>query len=444
MNMNQSMRPMRIVVVGTGRVGLVTAATLATLGHDVIGVDGDPSVIARLREGRCPFFEPGLDGLVDEGLGSGRLSFDEDPARALVGAELAFICVGTPGRPGGEPNLVAVEQVATTIGRCATAGMVVVEKSTVPVQTAERIRVTLERTSPHRFHVVSNPEFLREGRAVEESLRPERILVGASDPFGHDVMRRVYMPLLDAGVPFHATDLPTAELAKHACNAFLALKISFANALARVCEASGADVVKIADIMGSDPRIGRAFLDAGLGFGGSCFPKDLAAFRAQAARLGCDFRLLDEIVRINDEALESAFAKIREALWNLERKRIAMLGLAFKPGTDDVREAPALRLAAMLIAAGATVVGHDPWANGNAKIELPELEVVCDPYVAAEGAHCVVVATEWPEFAQLDLVRLKGLLTHPILVDCRNLFSPGVMEQSGLIYVPTGRPVVNL
>jgi UDPglucose 6-dehydrogenase len=257
-------------------------------------------------------------------------------------------------------------------------------------------------------------------------------------------MRRVYAPLIDDGVPFHTTDLATAELAKHACNAFLALKISFVNALARVCEASGADVVKVADIMGSDPRIGRAFLDAGLGFGGSCFPKDLAAFRAQAARLGYDFRLLDEVVRVNDEAIESAFAKIHEVLWNLEGKRIAMLGLAFKAGTDDVRESPALRLARMLMAAGATVVGHDPWANANATAELPGLEVAEDPYDAADGAHCVVVATEWPEFAGMDLVRLKGVLTHPIVVDCRNLLAPEVMAESGLIYVPTGRPVVNL
>lgn len=437
-------RSMRIVVVGTGHVGLVTAGTLAALGHRVIGVDGDAEVIEGLCEGRCPFFEPGLTELVADGLASGRLTFDAVTARALAGAEVAFICVGTPGRPSGEPNLVAVEQVATAIGQSATSGMVVVEKSTVPVQTAERIRVTLERTSRHRFHVVSNPEFLREGLAVEDSLRPERILVGASDPFGHEVMREVYRPMLDAGVPFHATDLPTAELAKHACNAFLALKISFANALARVCEAAGADVVKIADIMGSDARIGRAFLDAGLGFGGSCFPKDLAAFRAQAARLGYEFRLLDEVVRINDEAVDSAFAKIREVLWNLEGKRIAMLGLAFKPGTDDVREAPALRLAAMLLAAGATVVGHDPWANEAARRDLPGLEVAGDPYAAADGAHCLVVATEWPEFAALDLGRMKGMLTHPILVDCRNLFPPEAMAETGLTYVPTGRPGVNL
>jgi UDPglucose 6-dehydrogenase len=437
-------RSMRIVVVGTGHVGLVTAATLAKLGHRVVGADGDDRVVDALRSGTCPFFEPGLQELVAEGLALGNLRFESDPVLAIPRSEVAFICVGTPGRPSGEPNLVAVEQVAMTIGQCAESGMVVVEKSTVPVQTAERIKVTLERTSRHRFHVVSNPEFLREGRAVEDSMRPERILVGADDPFGHDVMREVYGPLLDEGVPFYATDLPTAELAKHACNAFLALKISFANAVARVCEASGADVVKIAEIMGSDPRIGPAFLDAGLGFGGSCFPKDLAAFRAQAARLGYEFRLLDEVVRINDEAIESAFIKIREVLWNLEGKRIALLGLAFKPGTDDVRESPALRLAAMLIDAGATVVGHDPWANEPARAELAELEVADDPYAAAEGAHCLVVSTEWPEYGELDLARLKGVLTHPILVDCRNLFSPGRMADTGLTYVPTGRPGVNL
>ena len=435
---------MKIVVIGTGHVGLVTAATLAALGHHVTGMDGDPRVVESLRQGRCPFFEPGLDPLVKECLADGRLRFDDDAAAALDRADVAFICVGTPGRPSGEPNLVAVEQVATTIGRHATEGMVVVEKSTVPVQTAARIKTILDRTSAHEFHVVSNPEFLREGHAVEDSLRPERILVGASDEFGHEVMRRVYAPLLEQGIPFHATDVPTAELAKHACNAFLALKISFVNALARVCEASGADVVRVADIMGSDPRIGREFLDAGLGFGGSCFPKDLTAFRAQAARLGYEFRLLDEVVRINDEALESAVGKIREVLWNLEGKRIAVLGLAFKPGTDDIRESPALRLVEMLMRAGANVVGHDPWANANAVAELPGLEVADDPYQAADGAHCIVIATEWPEFAGLDLARLKGVLTHPIVVDCRNLFAPDVMADSGLIYVPTGRPPVNL
>ncbi|HMC08464.1 MAG TPA: nucleotide sugar dehydrogenase, partial [Actinomycetota bacterium] len=241
----------------------------------------------------------------------------------------------------------------------------------------------------------------------------------------------------------HATDVRTAELAKHACNAFLSLKISFANGLARVCEAAGADVVAIADIMGSDPRIGRAFLDAGMGYGGFCFPKDLAAFRAQSLRLGYDFGLLDEVAKLNDEALAAVLGKIEGALWNLEGKRVALLGLAFKPGTDDVRESPALRLARSLIDAGAGVVGFDPRAHGQAAAEeVPELELAPDAYAAAEGAHCLVICTEWPEFAALDLARLRELLAVPVVVDGRNLFEPEVMARAGFTYLPTGRPPV--
>jgi UDPglucose 6-dehydrogenase len=338
--------------------------------------------------------------------------------------------------------MLAVEGVATALGRAATHDMVVVEKSTVPVQTAERIRAVLARTSPHAFHVASNPEFLREGRAVEDSLHPDRILVGADSPWGHGMMRQLYEPMIAAGGRYFATDVPTAELAKHACNAFLALKISFANGLARVCEASGADVVAVADIMGSDPRIGRDFLDAGLGWGGSCFPKDLAAFRAQSTALGYAFGLLDEVVKINDEALASTFNKIKEALWNLEGKRVVLLGLAFKPGTDDVRESPALRLAQMLLDGGATVLGIDPEAGPAAAARLPGLEVVDDVYAAADGADCLVVCTEWPEFATLDLVRLKGILTVPILVDGRNLFDARAAREAGFSYFPTGRPAL--
>ncbi|MEA2589576.1 MAG: UDPglucose 6-dehydrogenase [Actinomycetota bacterium] len=338
--------------------------------------------------------------------------------------------------------MLAVEEVSTALGRAATHDMVVVEKSTVPVQTADRIRMVLARTSAHAFHVASNPEFLREGRAVEDSLHPDRILVGADNAWAHEIMRTLYEPMITAGARSFATDVPTAELAKHACNAFLALKISFANGLARVCEASGADVVAVADIMGSDPRIGRDFLNAGLGWGGSCFPKDLAAFRAQSMRLGYRFGLLDEVVKINEEALESVFGKVREALWNLEGKRVVLLGLAFKPGTDDVRESPALRLAQMLLHAGATVVGVDPQACRAAAAEIEGLEVIDDAYAAANGADCLVVCTEWPEFADLDLVRLKGLLTVPVLVDGRNLFEPGAARDAGFSYFPTGRPAL--
>ena len=434
--------PLNVAVIGTGHVGLITAATLARIGHNVIGVDDNRAKIESLLQGRMPFFETGLGELVGAECASGRLRFTPDLGEAVAEADVAFICVGTPGRPSGEPNMLAVEGVATALGRNAGHDMVVVEKSTVPVQTSERIRLVLSRTSPHTFHIASNPEFLREGRAVEDSLQPERILVGANSARGHQVMRELYEPLVAAGARYFATDVNTAELAKHACNAFLALKISFANGLARVCEAAGADVVAVADVMGSDPRIGRDFLNAGLGWGGSCFPKDLAAFRAQSMRLGYPFGLLDEIVKINDEALESAFHKVKDALWNLEGKRILLLGLAFKPGTDDVREAPALRLARLLLDAGATVLGVDPEAGPAAAAEVGGLEVVDDVYAAADGADCLVLCTEWPVFAELDLVRLKGTLTVPILVDCRNLYDPVAVRDAGFTYIPTGRPVL--
>jgi UDPglucose 6-dehydrogenase len=434
--------PLDIAVIGTGHVGLITAGTLARVGHRVIGVDDNQDTIEALNAGRMPFFEAGLAELVAGATACGRLRFTGDIAEAVAEAQVAFICVGTPGRPTGEPNMLAVEGVATALGRAATHDMVVVEKSTVPVQTAERIRAVLARTSPHAFHVASNPEFLREGRAVEDSLHPDRILVGADSAWAHGIMRRLYEPMVAAGGRYFATDVPTAELAKHACNAFLAMKISFANALARVCEASGADVVAVADIMGSDPRIGRDFLDAGLGWGGSCFPKDLAAFRAQSERLGYRFGLLDEVVRINEEALSCAFDKIKEALWNLEGKRVVLLGLAFKPGTDDVRESPALRLAQMLLDGGAAVVGVDPQAGPAAAAKVAGLEVADDPYAAADGADCLVVCTEWPEFGDLDLVRLKGILTVPVLVDGRNLFDATAAREAGFSYFPTGRPAL--
>jgi UDPglucose 6-dehydrogenase len=434
---------MKVAVIGTGHVGLVTAATLASIGHDVVGIDDDRAKVERLQRGEMPIFEPGLDRLVADVAAEGRLRYTHDPAHGLPGVDVAFVCVGTPQGPEGEANLLAVERAARSIGEHATGDMVVVHKSTVPVQTAERVSRVLRMTSQHRFLVVSNPEFLREGQAVEDSLHPDRILVGSDDPGAFEVMRSLYAPLLKAAPAYFEVDLRTAELAKHACNAFLALKISYVNALARICEASGADVSAVAEIMGADPRIGRAFLNAGLGYGGYCFPKDVVAFRAQAARLGFEFGLLDEIVRINDQAIDAAFAKIKDVVWNLEGKRIAILGLSFKAGTDDVRESPSLRLAHRLLEAGAQVIGYDPQANDAAQRETPGLLVAPDPYEAATRAHCAVIGTDWPEFAELDLAHLKGVMTHPILVDGRNLFDPAVMEHSGFTYLPTGRPPVN-
>lgn len=434
---------MKIGVIGTGHVGLVTCASLSKVGHEVVGSDVDAAKIETLRQGRTPFFEPGLDELLVEQMGEGRLSFTATSEEAVADADVIFICVGTPPRASGEANLVAVEQSVIDVAQKARRGAVVVEKSTVPAGTARRLRHTLKQVRPsslEELELASNPEFLREGKAIEDSLHPDRILVGAESERAFEVMREVYRSWIDQGYPFIETDLVTAELAKHACNAFLALKISFANALARLCERAGGDVTAIADIMGSDERIGRAFLNAGLGYGGSCFPKDLTAFEGLSRSLGYDFPILREVARINEEALDATVDKIVEALWNLEDKRVALLGLSFKPGTDDLRFAPALGLAQRLLERGASVVGYDPVASEQAQAELPGLAIAADPYAAADGAHCAVLCTEWDEFAALDLEKLKDALARPVFVDGRNMFDPGRMEQLGFVYYSTGRP----
>lgn len=434
---------MKLAVIGTGHVGLVTAVVLSHLGHEVVGTDVDREKISSLQQGNAPFFEPALDEMLTEGLGSGRLAFRPDIADAVDEAAMAFICVGTPPRASGHANLVSVEQSARHIARHATRPMVVVEKSTVPAGTARRLRGILERDRPDlEFDIVSNPEFLREGRAIHDSLEPDRILVGAESRRGFEAMREVYEPLTRKGIPLIEADLMTAELAKHASNAFLALKVSFANAMARLSEHAGADVVKVSEIMGSDPRIGPAFLQAGLGYGGSCFPKDLAAFERLAAELGFGFPLLTEIARINEQAIDAAAEKVREALWNLDDKRVALLGLAFKPETDDVRFSPALALAERLLAEGARVVGYDPKASTNAKAEVPGLEIAMDAFGALTGAHCAVLCTEWTEFATLDLTRVKEVMAYPTVIDGRNLFDPETMRTLGFSYYPTGRPPV--
>ncbi len=434
---------MNIAVIGTGHVGLVTCVALAHLGHRVAGTDSDGEKIALLQRGSSPFYEPGLDDLLSQGIATGGLVFRQTIAEAVPGATVVFICVGTPPRADGDASLLSVERSAREIARHATGPAVVVEKSTVPVGTAVRLRGILQQERPDLdFEVVSNPEFLREGRALHDTLEPDRILVGAEKAGAFDVMRELYEPLTRRGIRLIETDLMTAELAKHACNAFLALKVSFANAMARICDRAGADVVSVADVMGADPRIGRAFLDAGLGYGGFCFPKDLAAFARLVERLGGDLPLLKEIARINEEAVQATAEKVREALWNLEDKRVVLLGLAFKPDTDDVRFAPPLALARLLLAQGADVLGYDPKAAANAKAELAELEVCLDPYEAASGADCLVVCTEWDEFRALDLGRLKDTMAHPLVVDGRNLFDPEVMRRYGFTYYPTGRPPV--
>jgi UDPglucose 6-dehydrogenase len=433
---------MRVAVVGTGHVGLVTAATLSMLDHEVAGIDEDEEKIRLLQQGKSPFFEPGLQELIEKGASSGRLRFASDAPDAMASAHVIFICVGTPAKSTGEANLAAIERAARRLAPHLSGPTVVVEKSTVPAGTADRLWQVLRLERPELdddIQVVSNPEFLREGQAVEDSLRPERILVGGRSTKAFEAMRQLYEPLIRDGAQFIETDIQTAELAKHACNAFLAMKISYTNALARLCERAGADVTAIAEVMGTDPRIGRAFLDAGLGWGGYCFPKDLQAFERLSARLGYDFGLLREVQRINDEAIAATLEKVKDALWNLEDKRVALLGLSFKPRTDDVRLSPALVLAGRLLDEDAHVVGYDPEAGANAKSEMPELEVASDVYDALDGAHCMVVCTEWDEFRSLDLDRARGVLAHPIVVDGRNVFDPAEMRSKGFIYYGTGR-----
>jgi len=432
---------MRVGVIGVGHVGLVTAATVAEMGHDVVAMDLDAGKIELLEGGKAPFHEPGLDELIDNAVEAGRLRFTARPADAVHDAEVVFICVGRPSTPAGDASLTAVEAVGREIAQHAAAGVVIAEKSTVPPGTADRLRLTIAREQPGlTFSVVANPEFLREGRAVEDSLTPHRLVVGADDERGFLAMRALYRPLTERGVRLIETDVRTAELAKLASNAFLATKLSFANALARVAEVTGADVVRIAEVMGADGRIGPHFLAAGLGFGGYCLPKDTQTLERIAGRAGYDFALLNEVIRVNEDAVASVAAKVEEAVWNLEGKRIALLGLAFKPGTDDVRSAPALALARRFLAEEAVVVGHDPMATAAAKAQLPELQTVDDPYEAATGAHCVVVCTDWPEYGTLDLRRLREAVAYPVLVDGRNVLDPDEAEAAGFTYLPVGRP----
>ena len=445
MNMPATPEPMAVGIIGTGHVGLITCLSLAHVGHRVVGYDLDADKVAALRAGRMPFHEPGGQELLESETAAGRLSFADDISEAVAAAEVVFICVGTPIRASGEANLLAVEQAARQIAKAATGPLVVVEKSTVPPGTASQLGRTLAEERPDlvgELELLSNPEFLREGRGIEDAMHPDRIVVGGSSDRGFDAIRRLYRPFIDAGAPLIETDITSAELAKHASNAFLALKISYANALARICEASGADIEAVTRILGGDRRIGADFLGAGIGFGGYCFPKDLAAFAHLSERLGYPFPLLGEVARINDESVQAAVSKIREAVWNLEGKRIALFGLSFKPDTDDIRFSPSLTLARALVAEGAFVVGYDPVAGPAAKDEIPELDLASDPYEAAERASCVVICTAWPEFVELDLDRLADAMAFRNLVDGRNLLDREAAAKAWFTYRAMGRPEV--
>jgi UDPglucose 6-dehydrogenase len=449
---------MRIAVIGSGYVGLVAAACLAELGHKVVCADHDQGKVTALNSGRIPIYEEFLAELLQRHRGWG-LTFSSSPADAVKQAVVVFIAVGTPMSATGEADVSQVEAVSREIAGSIHGRKLIVAKSTVPMSTCEWIERSLILNGCDRadFEIVSNPEFLREGSAVTDFLYPDRIVAGVSSEWAAQIMRQVYQPLLDgsyalqAGVvpkPESAVDKPlyletslaSAELIKHACNAFLAMKISFINAVANVCEAVGADIGEVCQGVGSDRRIGSRFLRAGIGYGGSCFPKDVAAFRAAAREFGYKFELLDEVHRINQQQRVRFLRKVRMALWSLRGKRLGVLGLAFKDGTDDVRESPALQIVQALIEEGGEITVFDPAAMANARNVLGDsVRYVTDAYAAAEGADALLILTEWKEFAALDLARIKALLRYPIVLDGRNLYEPAEMAKAGLDYHSMGR-----
>ena len=435
----------KISVVGTGHVGLTTAACLAHIGHEVLGVDDDAEKIAQIERGEAPFHEPGLSELVAEGLDTGRLRVSTSTAEAAAHAEVVFVCVGTPTLPSGEADLAQVERVGRAVAANLHGYAVVVEKSTVPVETGVWLQEIMdqERNGHGEFDVASNPEFLREGQAVRDALEPDRIVVGADSERALERLREVYRPIIDStGCPFVTTDLATAELIKHSSNAFLATKISFINQVAEICERTGADVEEVAHAMGLDARIGPSFLRAGIGYGGECFPKDVRAYRYKADQLGVDFGILREIEQVNAGRVEAFVEKIRTVAGGLSGRRVGLWGLSFKPETDDLRNAPAVEVARTLLDEGAAIVAHDPAAMTAVKRLLPEIGLASTPYDAARDAECLVICTEWPEYAAADLERLRGEMASAVVVDGRNVFRPRDMAAAGFVYASIGRATV--
>ena len=430
---------MNISVVGTGYVGLVTGAVFADLGNEVVCVDNLPDKIAALQAGQMPIYEPGLEEMVTRNVADGRLTFTTDLAAAVRRSVIVFITVGTPPREDGKTDLTAVEAVARGIAEAMETYTVIVNKSTAPVGTGEFVREVIERHQRHpvRFDVVSNPEFLREGSAIEDTLRPDRIVIGAPTQQVAMSLLELYAPLER---PMIITDVPSAEMIKYASNALLATRISFMNAIANVCERAGADVTQVMKGVGLDSRIGPAFLQAGLGYGGSCFPKDMESLLHTAAGLGYDFTLLRSVMDINRDRSAHFVRMIADTLGRLDRRVIAVLGLSFKPNTDDMREAKSLEIITQLLERGATVRAYDPVAVENARKILPTVVEFADsPYQAAEGADAVALVTEWNEFKFLNLERLRSVMRQPVIFDGRNLWEPERMRRLGFTYHSIGR-----
>jgi len=435
---------MDLCIIGSGYVGLVSGACFAEVGHTVICVDNDQKKVDKLQRGEIPIYEPGLEELVHRNVAAKRLRFTNSIEDGVDHSQVVFIAVPTPPQADGSVDLTYIEKVAREIAGVLKPGQyrVVVDKSTVPVKTGEKVRATIERYNKNaQFDVVSNPEFLREGCAVPDLMNPDRVVIGSASEKATDLMKRIYEPFQ---APILVTDINSAELIKHAANSFLSLKISYINAVSAICEASGADVEMVADGIGSDKRIGRNFLNAGLGYGGSCFPKDVKAFIAIARQLGTPFALLEEVERINGAMLTRFIDKIRESLWVLKDKKLAVWGMTFKPDTDDVRNSVAIDLINRLTAEGAHVTCYDPKGAEKAVewglIDPAKVKIVATPLDAAEGAEALILATEWKEFANQDFEAVKAKMHTPLIFDGRNLFDPKTMRNFGFAYHAVGRP----
>jgi len=430
----------RICVVGAGHVGLVAAACFAELGHKVICVDNDEGKIKALKSKKMPFYEPGLDSLVEKNNKKGNLMFSSIIGEGMRKADVVFLAVGTPSQSDGSADLAAVENVSRIVAENLRSYKVIVEKSTVPVQTGKKVKEAISRYKKNSvdFDVASNPEFLREGKAIHDFFYPDRIVLGVESQRAETILRDIYSSVK---APLVVTDINTAELIKHASNSFLATKISFINAVSRLCDLAGADVRSVSLAMGLDSRIGKEFLQAGVGYGGSCFPKDVAAFIYISKKLGYNIGLLQEVERINSEQRAYFVGKIKEHLWVLKGKRIAILGLSFKPDTDDMRSAPSIDIVNTLLAEGARLSLYDPKAHREAKKVFgvsPQLVFAKDPYVAIKQAHCACFLTEWKEFQELSFAKIKKLMQYPFIADGRNMFERATLEKMGFDYIGIG------
>jgi len=448
----------KLAVIGCGYVGLVSGSCLAEAGHDVIATDNDAARIATLQAGKIPIYEPNLDKVLDSVVREGRLRFTADAAEAVREADVIFICVGTPPTESGEADLSAIDNVARLIARESRAPKLVIEKSTVPAQTGEQLKKALQvytRNAGVTFRVASNPEFLREGTAVEDFFHPDRIVIGVEEKESEQQLRELYRPILEGRFrcPVHQPNCPpvttpdfvvttiaSAELIKHASNSFLGLKISYANVLADLCERLGGNVDEVTRAVGLDPRIGGQFLKAGLGFGGFCLPKDIQAFIKLADRAGIDFGLLKETERVNKQRVDQLLGKVKKALWVMKGKQIGVLGIAFKPNTDDIRLAPAIEVIRRLLAEGAVVRATDPEAMERARALFPDLKYSTDAYEVARGADALLVLTEWEQFRRLDWKRVRGEMARPLVIDGRNMLRPEEMKALGFEYMSFGRP----